>query len=489
MSFLPWVVAAWLAGASALWLRLLSGWILAERLRIRLVRPAPQEWRQAFERLKNRMRIPGDVRLLVSSLVESPAVVGWLRPVVLVPVGALAGLPADQVEALLLHELAHIRRQDYLVNGLQGLVETLLFYHPAVWWISGHIRAERELCCDDATVSVTGDALAYAMALSELESTRQAWPRPAMAAAGGFLAHRVARLLGQSRSAPRTFSGPGIAAAALLMAATGIAVFGQPAVLPAFEAASIKPSESRGLQMVRPLPGRLTADAGLRLIILNAYGVQAYQLAGGPDWLDRERYHIEAKAAANVGREQIFLMLQSLLADRFHLKVHRETKEMPVYDLVPARAGVKLPAVQSGACEAPAPDSPPDWSIGRMLPPGQGPPHLPKCGSVSVGLESGGVAMKGGNVGMAELTRALSLSLDRTVIDKTGYKGAFDVRLVFQADESTPVLPPPPPGGNFHPEMASLPAALQEQLGLRLEKVRGPVDVLVIDHVEPPSGN
>src|SRR6185295_2411884 len=126
--------------------------------------------------------------------VQAPTVVGWLRPVVLVPVGALAGLPADQVEALLLHELAHIRRHDYLVNILQNVAESLLFYHPAVWWISGHIRAERELCCDDMAVFVCGDSLSYARALAQLESFRPAQVS-ALAANGGSLADRIARLL------------------------------------------------------------------------------------------------------------------------------------------------------------------------------------------------------------------------------------------------------------------------------------------------------
>ena len=169
---LPWVVAIWLAGAMAFWLRLLGGWIRAVQLRSRFVRSAPGEWQQALDRLKTRLRVSRPVRLLVSSLVQVPSVVGWLRPVVLVPVGALTGLPPGQIEALILHELAHIRRHDYLVNVLQSIVETLLFYHPAVWWISGHIRTERELCCDDVAVSVSGDVLTYARALAELESAR-----------------------------------------------------------------------------------------------------------------------------------------------------------------------------------------------------------------------------------------------------------------------------------------------------------------------------
>src|SRR5205085_9799335 len=121
-------------------------------------------------------------------------------------IGALAGLPSEQVEALLLHELAHIRRHDYVVNILQSTAEAVLFYHPAVWWVSGHIRTERELCCDDAAVSITGDVLTYARALAELESFRPAHANAVMDANGGSLANRIGRLLGQSRPSTRGIS-------------------------------------------------------------------------------------------------------------------------------------------------------------------------------------------------------------------------------------------------------------------------------------------
>src|SRR5580693_5112634 len=143
-------------------------------------------------------------RWLVSALVQAPVVVGWLKPVVLVPVGALAGLPPEQIEALLAHELAHIRRHDYLVNILQSIAEALLFYHPAVWWISNHIRNERELCCDDVAVAISGDAFIYARALVDLEQYRPAHLNPALAANGGSLRERIGRLLGQ----PTRFSSP-----------------------------------------------------------------------------------------------------------------------------------------------------------------------------------------------------------------------------------------------------------------------------------------
>ena len=159
---------------------------------------------------------------------QAPAAIGWLRPVVLVPAGALAGLPSAQIEALLLHELAHIRRHDYLVNILQSAVEAVFFYHPAVWWISSHIRAERELCCDDIAVSITGDAVVYARALAEFDSARLIQPA-VMAANGGSLAGRIARLLGQSSASRRASRGPGAAPALILLAIGAWAVLAQTA--------------------------------------------------------------------------------------------------------------------------------------------------------------------------------------------------------------------------------------------------------------------
>ena len=127
-----------------------------------------------------------------------PVVIGYLRPVILVPVGMLAGMPAAQVEAILLHELAHVRRRDYLANLLQTVGEGFLFYHPAIWWISSVIRSERENCCDDLVVEASGDAREYAAALAALEHTRLAADRAALAR--GRPARSAA---GQSARGPR----------------------------------------------------------------------------------------------------------------------------------------------------------------------------------------------------------------------------------------------------------------------------------------------
>jgi beta-lactamase regulating signal transducer with metallopeptidase domain len=218
--WLPILVSAWLAGVAILTLRLMSGWMWVRRMRSHGTVPAGELIDRLAHSLIRRLHIDRTVRFLQSSLVEVPTVVGWLKPVVLLPISAVAGLSPRQLEAVLAHELAHIRRHDYLVNLLQTLVETLLFYHPAVWWVSKQIRIERENCCDDLAVSLCGNPVAYAAALAELEGLRDVERRLALAATGGSLLDRVRRLLGAPSHAGRA---PGwLAAGVAVMVVVGI---------------------------------------------------------------------------------------------------------------------------------------------------------------------------------------------------------------------------------------------------------------------------
>jgi beta-lactamase regulating signal transducer with metallopeptidase domain len=203
---LRWLVMVWLAGVAVFSMRLACGWVSAMRVRYAGTRPAPREWQRRMDGLAKAIGVARRVRLLVSPRVDVPAVLGWLRPVVLAPVGAFAGLPVEHVEALLAHELAHIQRNDYLINVLQGVVEAVLFYHPAVWWVSKQIRTERELCCDDVAVAASGDVLTYARALAELETCRRLQAGAAVAADGGSLVQRIARLV---EPRPSAAQGPG----------------------------------------------------------------------------------------------------------------------------------------------------------------------------------------------------------------------------------------------------------------------------------------
>jgi beta-lactamase regulating signal transducer with metallopeptidase domain len=219
--YLPWLVYLWIGGVLALSLRTGAGFVVAQRLKRRQSAPLPPIWEERFHRLAQRLEISRTVRACESAIAEVPAVVGWLRPVVLVPASALMGLPAPEIEALLAHELAHIRRHDYLVNLLQTAIETLLFYHPAVWWTSQQIRAERENCCDDLAVAACGDVLTYARALTRLDQMRPGAPKIAMASNGGSLLARIRRLV-RPQEGVRSSSGDWITGLAILLSATAI---------------------------------------------------------------------------------------------------------------------------------------------------------------------------------------------------------------------------------------------------------------------------
>jgi beta-lactamase regulating signal transducer with metallopeptidase domain len=219
---LPYVVACWLAGAMLFSLRLIAGLRFTATLKTSAVEAPPAQWQSALDNLIERIGVSRPVRLLVSSLADVPMVIGWLRPVVLMPVSALAGLPLDQVEALLAHELAHVWRNDYLVNILQNVAEALLFYHPAVWWISAQIRIERELCCDDVAVSASRGVAVYVRALADLDAHRRARRNTALAADGGSLVERVRRLLMPAKPASNSVPAAGAAWVLSLLWLAGI---------------------------------------------------------------------------------------------------------------------------------------------------------------------------------------------------------------------------------------------------------------------------
>jgi beta-lactamase regulating signal transducer with metallopeptidase domain len=219
-TLLPWLALAWMCSVAVLLARLAGGWLLNRKIRREADAAAQLHGcRVALARLGARLGVTRAVRLCRSALVEVPTVVGWLRPVILMPACALAGMSAAQLEAIIAHELAHVRRHDYLVNLLQSFVETLLFFHPAVWYVSRRARAEREHACDDLAVEATGDVLLYARALAALEQLRQQpsqMSQLALAASGGSLVGRIQRLL---KSQPaRAASRPPAAAAAVVAA-------------------------------------------------------------------------------------------------------------------------------------------------------------------------------------------------------------------------------------------------------------------------------
>ncbi|HXI12680.1 MAG TPA: M56 family metallopeptidase [Thermoanaerobaculia bacterium] len=248
-TLLPSLVAFWISGVLFLTLRLLFGWLRVSAL-TRGATEAPQRWQRTLESLSARLSLPQSIALLESRLVDVPMVIGWIRPVVLVPATALTGLSPDQLETILAHELAHIRRHDYLVNVIQSAVETLLFFHPGVWWLSRQIRIERENCCDDIAVAVCGNPVVYARALTELEGLRTISRQYALGANGGSLRERVVRLLSSpsSRCSYRWVTGASLIS---VLAAVAIAA---PISLFAYQKATARAAE-------KPVASVSTAEA------------------------------------------------------------------------------------------------------------------------------------------------------------------------------------------------------------------------------------
>jgi len=197
-----WLVEAWFLGVLLLSLRTAGGLLLIERMRRKEIRAVGAELYDKCMALQRKMGLNRVIRYCECHRLDAPAVLGWFRPVVLLPVRALTGLTEDQIEAVIAHELAHIRRLDSFVNLFQIATETLLFYHPAVWWVSQRIRAERENCCDDEAIAICGDAVNYARALTLMEEWRTA-PALMMAANRSPLSARVVRLLGWDGAAGR----------------------------------------------------------------------------------------------------------------------------------------------------------------------------------------------------------------------------------------------------------------------------------------------
>jgi beta-lactamase regulating signal transducer with metallopeptidase domain len=312
---LPWLVLVWLAGVASLASRFMGAWLLVLRLR-RSAEPVGEAFEELLARAAESAGVSRAVRLCRSALVEVPTVVGHLRPLILVPAAALTGLTPRQLEAVLAHELAHVRRYDYAVNLLQTAVETLLFYHPAAWWLGRRVRAEREHACDDAAVEATGDVLLYARALAALEQLRgrEAAPALALAADGGSLMKRIQRLVnknGRAPRAPRPFAAAALVAALLCCGLAAQRSLATAAMAPTSDvrAGAVQPRRQVAVTFVN-YPGHIydagrlkrTSDKLLRSLAAN--GVRAvafvneaqfYRPDGSPqearvqalrDWLD-----------------------------------------------------------------------------------------------------------------------------------------------------------------------------------------------------------
>lgn len=245
---------------------------------------------------------------------------------------------------------------------------------------------------------------------------------------------------------------------------------------PAFDVASIKPNNTGdGVSYIR-FPGITVSvtNQSLRNLIMFAYQIRGFQLSGGPTWMDTSRFDVEAKATPGASMDQKREMLQALLRDRFQLALRRETRELPIYNLVVAKGGLKLHPLKEGACVR-ADREQPGIAPGKNI--------QDYCGRSG----SGPAMLQAGSATMAEAATLLSTVVGRTVVDKTGVAGQFRFQLNF-----APVGPSATQNAEASQNDVDLPSlftAIQEQLGLRLESSKGPVEMLIVDRAEKPSDN
>ena len=514
------LVTLWLGGVSILLLRLTAGCWRVRRLHAAARLEEISRWQALADQIAARLGLRRRFSVVDSTRVTTPTVVGWLQPIVLLPIAAMAGLSPRQVEAILAHELAHIRRHDFAINLLQTLAETILFYHPAVWWLSARIRTEREHCCDDVAVAVSGDAAEYAAALAELASWSLAHQGLAMAATRGPLVARVRRLLRlpESDRRPRRTT-----VAVALVLTTVVAVGALSAIVRAQPLTGVAgdtgpaginrllgfnlfpgpvqrpdqdPIGARGWRVTVGGDGPELTMLGYtgRNVIRAAYDLERTPVVDGPRWLDEEAFDLAVPADLSIDNgaadpRQVQAALQKLLEGRLGLVSHRETRTFPAYGLVLANASGRLgPSIKPSTTECvggrrPNPDAP---IVGPVLRNAQ--VTLRFCG-----VEDNFFGLTGRRVTMAELAAEFHrhqnpLAPDRTVVDQTGLSGAYDFELRLGAIPLAAIGHANPLIGKALEPMGirSLFSALPEQLGLKLVATTVTREVLVIDQLNRP---
>jgi uncharacterized protein (TIGR03435 family) len=408
------------------------------------------------------------VRVLGSAGFVEPSVFGLYRPVLLLPIALLHRLTPGQLQAVIVHELAHVKRRDNLTAAVHLLVEAIFWFYPLLWWVRKRLIDERERACDEEVLRVIAEPQDYAQGI--LTVCRFCMESSAICApgvTGSDLRRRIENIM-----APRMVRNMNVTKKVVL-AAGGIVAVGLPFVVGVldarqeptsqlqFEVASIKPSpyKNNGAVGTR-ISGRqlISEHQPLAELILYAYDIKAYQLSGGPSWVySRDLYGSDVyEVIARSGGEsvptpqQFRLMLQRLLWDRFELRLHRTTKKVPSYALVVSEKGAKL---KEGVAD----------------------PTVPRAN-----WKSGGVAeeIDARDVPLTWLVNVLEVATGKPVVDKTGLKGTYMFQLRYASSDS--------PADSLAP---SIYTAVQEQLGLNLKALDESFDMLAIDSVQRPSEN
>jgi uncharacterized protein (TIGR03435 family) len=400
-----------------------------------------------------------------------------------------------QLEAILQHEVWHVRRRDNLAAALHMVVEALFWFHPLVWWLTTRLVEERERACDEAVLKVGSERQIYAESILKTCEFYLESPLACVSGVtGADLKKRIVRIM--SRGVPQRLS----FGSKLLLTTVGLAALVAPLwfglasgtqvsapapqsdnePVPPFEVVSIKLNRSgeRGNDWYIRSDRFITPHATAKFFVADAYDFRDYLVFGGPSWITSDVYTMEAKIDDSYYEKMRQLsysdqerhvkgMLKLLLADRFHLKFHLEDRQMQAYELVIAKNGPKLQEARSGDT----------YSKGAKWPNGQVVGH----DGLYFTRGFGGGELTAQAIGMRDFASMLShhLMLGQPVVDKTGLTGHYDFVLHYYIDEWEEYL-------TSYPDLFT---AIQQQLGLKLESKKGPVPVLVIDHIERPSEN
>jgi bla regulator protein blaR1 len=451
------------------------------------------------------VNIPSELDVREAPCCVEPAVVGWRQPIVLLPRDLPEYLTPSQLEAVLAHELCHVRRKDNLTAALHMVVESLFWFYPVVWWIGGRMLAEREIACDEAVLSTTNDRQGYAEAILAICQRYVQIPLACAPGVGGAnLRSRIENII-RNQIGIRLTLARKVTLAAIAATALGLPVFAGAMQAPAgherrhaideqtpstFEVASIKRNSLGGRPDIARQPGgRLTVtNMTARTLMTFAYRLTGYQLVGGPAWTDRDTFDIVARTNGNPGwsapgsllPDPTQVAMQALLADRFKLKLHKEQREMDVFALEMVKPGTPGPGLMPSTsdCAALAEDA----RQGKSQP--TGPP--PATGYVPCSILGNVGMIRFDGFGMPQVANMLIGQAGRIVIDHTNLVGNWQFVLRFAAEQRAPVLPGAdlPPAD---PNAPSLSTALREQLGLKLERAKAIVDVTVIDSIDHPT--
>jgi bla regulator protein BlaR1 len=497
LSFSDLLLVGWIAGAAIFLLPVVIGlW------QIRSLRRSGLWWRRG-QSIVGALAIDAGihrrVELLLHEALTGPMTCGVLHPAIVLPRDA-ENWKGEDLDRAIVHELEHVRRGDSLSHCLARAACAVYWFHPLVWMAWRKLELEAERSCDDAVLRGS-EATAYADQLVGLAKRLSVGQRPLLLAMANRidLSTRVRAVLDirQRRGRLGTFSVALACAAAvvLVMTMSPLIVVAAPqavsAQTPKFDVASIKLNKSGrvGWDGFKISHGNFNvANASLHMLITGAFHLQNAQVSGGAGWLTTDRFDINAKGDQSASHRQVLQMLQSLLTERFGLVVHREIKDLPIYALVSTKNGSsKLQRAKDGVCDTPAPETSVDAPKGGKTDFMQAIP----CGETGAVMTPQGVILWGKSVSISSVADALSDLTGLPVVDRTGISGQFEFKLRW-SDGSQHVRNENEGPREAIPNSEAPPSifvALPEQLGLKLERAKGPVEVLVIDHVEKPSQN